>query len=138
MLSVSDLPTLNAVLNSIAAVLIALGYYFIRRRKIDAHRRCMLAAVAVSAIFLVSYVTYHYFAGSVRYTKQDWTRPVYFFILVTHIFLAAAIVPLVLRTVHLGLSNRFASHVRIARWTFPIWMYVSVTGVIVYLMLYRF
>jgi putative membrane protein len=137
MLSVSDLPALNAALNSIAAVLIALGYYFIRVRRIDAHRRCMIAALLVSALFLVSYLTYHYFAGSVRYTKQDWTRPIYFFVLVTHILLAAAIVPLVLRTVYLGLRNRLAAHVRIARWTFPIWMYVSVTGVVVYVMLYR-
>ena len=136
-MSISDLPALNAALNLTSAVLIAAGYYFIRRRRVQAHRACMIAAVSVSAAFLVSYLTYHYFAGSVPYTRQDWTRPVYFFILITHIILAAAILPLVLRTVYFALRNRFDKHVRIARWTFPIWMYVSVTGVLVYWMLYQ-
>ena len=137
MFEVSDLPALNASLNASAAVLIAIGYYQIRRRRIEAHKKCMIAAVCVSALFLVSYLVYHYYAGSVPYTRQDWTRPVYFFILLTHIALAAVILPLVLRTVYLGLQDRRPQHVRIARWTFPIWMYVSVTGVLVYLMLYQ-
>jgi uncharacterized membrane protein YozB (DUF420 family) len=97
----------------------------------------MIAALFVSMAFLTSYLIYHYYAGSVPYTGQGWMRPVYFFILITHIILAIAIVPLVLRTVFLGLRSRFDSHVAIARWTFPIWMYVSVTGVVVYVMLYR-
>jgi putative membrane protein len=136
-MEVSDLPALNAGLNFVSAVLIAAGYYCVRRRRLQAHKRCMVAALGVSTAFLTSYLTYHYFAGSVPYTKQDWTRPVYFFILITHIVLAALIVPLVLRTVYLALRGRLDKHVRIARWTFPIWMYVSVTGVLVYLMLYR-
>lgn len=137
MLSVSDLPTLNAILNLTSAILVATGYYFIRKRNIRAHKTCMVAAVVVSAAFLVSYLTYHYYALSVPYSKHDWTRPLYFFILITHIILAIVIVPMVLRTTYLAFRTRFDKHVRLARWTFPIWMYVSVTGVIVYLMLYR-
>jgi putative membrane protein len=137
MLAISDLPLLNAALNFTSAVLITTGYYFIRKRRVQAHKACMVAALIVSAAFLASYLTYHYFAGSVPYTKQDWTRPIYFFILPTHIVLAAAIVPLVLRTVYLAFRNRLDKHVRIARWTFPIWMYVSITGVLVYVMLYQ-
>jgi putative membrane protein len=136
-MSVSDLPTLNAILNFISAVLLGAGGYFIHKRRIEAHKKCMLAALCVSAAFLVSYVIYHYYAGSVSFTGQGWLRPVYFFILITHIILAIAIVPMVLRTTFLGLRGRFDSHVAIARWTFPIWMYVSVTGVVVYLMLYH-
>lgn len=137
MLSVSDLPALNAFLNFTSAVLIATGYYFIRRRRIQAHRSCMVAAVIVSTAFLVSYLTYHYHAGSVPYAKHDWTRPLYYVILITHIILAVVIVPMVLRTVYLAYRRRFDKHARLARWTFPSWMYVSVTGVIVYLMLYQ-
>src|SRR5688572_9798290 len=137
MFSISDLPAVNASLNAISAFLVGAGYYQIRRRRIEAHKKCMIAAVGVSALFLVSYLVYHYYAGSVPYTRQDWTRPVYFFILLTHIVLAAVILPLVIRTVYLGLKDRRPQHVRIARWTFPIWMYVSVTGVLVYLMLYQ-
>jgi putative membrane protein len=136
-MSVSDLPTLNAILNFTSAVLLGAGGYFIYKRRIEAHKKCMLAAVFVSMAFLTSYVIYHYYAGSVSFQGQGWLRPVYFFILVTHIILAVAIVPMVLRTVFLGLKSRFDSHVAIARWTFPIWMYVSVTGVVVYLMLYH-
>jgi putative membrane protein len=136
-MSVSDLPTLNAILNLTSAILIGTGGYFIYKRRIEAHKKCMIAALFVSMAFLTSYLIYHYYAGSVPYTGQGWMRPVYFVILITHIILAIAIVPMVLRTVFLGLRSRFDSHVAIARWTFPIWMYVSVTGVIVYVMLYR-
>jgi putative membrane protein len=136
-MSVSDLPTLNAILNLTSAILIATGGYFIYKRNIEAHKKCMIAALFVSMAFLTSYLIYHYYAGSVPYAGQGWMRPVYFFILITHIILAIAIVPMVLRTVFLGLRSRFDSHVAIARWTFPIWMYVSVTGVVVYVMLYR-
>ena len=137
MLSVSDLPTLNAFLNSTSAILLGAGYYFIRQRRIQAHRLCMIAALFVSAAFLTSYLIYHYHAGSVPFQGQGWIRPVYFFILITHVILAAAILPLVLRTVYLAQKARFVNHAAIARWTFPIWMYVSVTGVVVYLLLYH-
>jgi putative membrane protein len=137
MLSISDLPAVNASLNLTSAVLVGAGYYFIRRRRVQAHKACMVAAVIVSAAFLAFYLTYHYYAGSVPYPKHDWTRPLYFFILLTHILLAIVIVPMVLRTVYLAYRNRLDKHVRIARWTFPIWMYVSVTGVLVYAMLYQ-
>ena len=137
MLSISDLPTLNAVLNFTSAVLLAAGFYFIKQRRVEAHKRCMLAALVVSAAFLTSYVIYHYNVGSVPFTGQGWIRPVYFFILITHVILAIVIVPMVLRTAFLGFTARFDKHVPIARKTFPLWMYVSVTGVIVYLMLYQ-
>lgn len=136
-MSVSDLPTLNAILNFTAAVLLGAGFYFIKQRRIEAHKRCMIGAMAVSVVFLTSYVIYHYHAGSVAFTGQGWIRPVYFFILITHVILAIVIVPMVLRTAWFAFGSRFDRHVRIARKTFPLWMYVSVTGVIVYLMLYR-
>ena len=137
MLSVSDLPNLNAILNFTYAVLLATGFYFIKRRRVDAHKRCMVAALIVSVAFLTSYVIYHYHAGSVSFTGQGWIRPVYFVILITHVILAIVILPMVLRTAYLGFTARFDKHVPIARKTFPLWMYVSVTGVIVYLMLYQ-
>ena len=136
-MSVSDLPTLNAILNSTAAVLLSAGFYFIKQRRIEAHKRCMVGAMVVSVAFLTSYVVYHAKVGSVAFTGEGWIRPVYFFILITHIILAIVIVPMVLRTAYFGFGSRFDKHVRIARKTFPLWMYVSVTGVIVYLMLYR-
>ena len=136
-MSVSDLPTLNAVLNSTAAVLLGAGFYFIKHRRVEAHKRCMVGAMVVSVAFLTSYVVYHAKVGSVAFTGEGWIRPVYFFILITHIILAIVIVPMVLRTAYFGFGSRFDKHVRIARKTFPLWMYVSVTGVIVYLMLYR-
>jgi putative membrane protein len=136
-MSVHDLSTLNAVLNFTAAVLIGAGYYFIRKKDIQSHKRCMLGALVVSAVFLISYVIYHASVGSVPFGGSGWIRPVYFIILFTHVVLAVVVLPMVLRTAFLGMRNRFPSHVRIARWTFPIWMYVSVTGVVVYLMLYR-
>lgn len=136
-MSVSDLPTLNAILNSTAAVLLGAGFYFIKQRRIEAHKRCMVGAMVVSVAFLTSYVVYHAKVGSVAFTGEGWIRPVYFFILITHIILAIVIVPMVLRTAYFGFGSRFDKHVRIARKTFPLWMYVSVTGVIVYLMLYR-
>ncbi|HZI51710.1 MAG TPA: DUF420 domain-containing protein [Terriglobia bacterium] len=137
MLSVTDLPTLNALLNSMSAVLLGAGFYFIKQRRIEAHKRCMVAAMIVSVAFLTSYVIYHINVGSVPFAGQGWIRHVYFFILITHIILAIVIVPMVLRTAYFGLTARFDKHVRVARKTFPLWMYVSVTGVIVYLMLYQ-
>ena len=137
MLAISDLPALNATLNLTSAVLLGAGYYFIRNRNIRAHKACMVSALITSTVFLASYLVYHYNVGNVLFTKQGWIRPVYFFTLITHVTLAIVILPLVLRTAWLAFRGRFDKHVRIARWTFPLWMYVSVTGVIVYLMLYR-
>ncbi len=133
----SVLPHLNASLNAVSCVLLLAGFYFIWRRRAAAHRACMLGALAVSGLFLVSYVVYHYNYGSVRFGGQGLVRPVYFVILVTHVLLAAAIVPLVALTVRRAVRGEFARHRRIARWTYPLWLYVSITGVIVYLMLYH-
>jgi uncharacterized membrane protein YozB (DUF420 family) len=137
MIGIGDLATVNAGLNATAAVLIGSGFYFIKRKNIQAHKVCMVAAMAVSAVFLTSYLIYHYNVGSVRFSRQGWIRNVYFPLLLTHTVLAAVVLPMVLRSVFLAAKGRFGKHVRIARWTFPIWMYVSVTGVIVYLMLYH-
>lgn len=134
---ISALPTVNALLNGTSAVLLVSGYLLIRRRRVAAHRACMLAAFVVSTIFLVSYLTLRYYAGMTRFTGQGWIRPVYFTILVSHTILAAAIVPLVTVTLTRALKARFDGHVRIAQWTLPLWLYVSVTGVLVYLILYQ-
>jgi uncharacterized membrane protein YozB (DUF420 family) len=131
------LPALNAGLNATSALLLAIGYAFIRGGRVQAHRACMLAACAVSALFLASYLTYHAQVGSVHFSGHGWIRPVYFTILISHTVLAAAIVPLALITLWRAWRERFGAHRRIARWTLPIWMYVSVTGVVVYLMLYQ-
>ncbi len=133
----SILPHVNAALNFVSFLLLVAAFYKIRRGDVRAHRRLMLSALAVSGLFLVSYVTYHAQYGSVRFTGQGAVRAVYFFILVTHIILAAAIVPLVVVTAVRALRGDFARHRRIARWTYPLWLYVSVTGVVVYWMLYR-
>ena len=137
MIPLSLLPSLNAALNSASALLLLSGYFFIRNGRIAAHRRCMLAAFATSTLFLTSYLLYHYHVGSVAFTGQGWIRRVYFTILISHTILAVAIVPLVLITLSRALRSRFDQHKRIARWTLPLWFYVSVTGVIVYWMLYR-
>jgi len=136
-LDVSALPALNATLNATAAALLAAGFAFIRARRVAAHVACMLGALAVSTLFLASYLVYHYHAGSRPFTGQGWIRPVYFLVLVTHVVLAAGIVPLALATVWRAATGRFDRHVRLARWTLPIWLYVSVTGVLIYWMLYR-
>ena len=136
-MTVSDLPALNATLNATSAILLTIGWILIRRGRIAQHRAVMIAAVCTSAVFLVSYLVYHAQVGSVRFTKQGPIRAVYFTILLTHTVLAVAIVPLVLITLTRGLRARYERHRRIARWTMPIWLYVSVTGVIVYLMLYQ-
>jgi len=137
MIGIADLASVNAGLNATAAILLGTGFYFIKQKNIQAHKVCMVAAMAVSALFLTSYLIYHYNVGSVRFTKQGWIRDVYFPLLITHTTLAVVVLPMVLRTAFLATKRRFGNHVRIARWTFPMWMYVSVTGVIVYLMLYR-
>jgi putative membrane protein len=137
MLSIHTLPTLNAALNATSAVLLALGYRFIRRRQIAAHRACMVAAFGVSIVFLISYLTYHYQVGSVRFPWTGWVRGLYLTILATHTVLAALVPPLAIVTLSRAVRARFDRHRRIARWTLPVWLYVSVTGVIVYWMLYH-
>ncbi|MEE9169747.1 MAG: DUF420 domain-containing protein [bacterium] len=137
MLTLSDLPTLNATLNGISFAILLTGYYFIRQGKIIAHKTCMLSALAASILFLTSYLVYHYNVGSVRFTKEGWIRPVYFTILISHTILAVTVVPLAVVTLYRAWKEKFTKHVKIARWTLPIWLYVSVTGVIIYLMLYR-
>lgn len=137
MIEISDLPTVNATLNTISAILLTIGYVLIRQRRIEAHKRCMLAAFTVSVLFLISYVIYHANAGSTPFTRQGWIRPVYFTILISHIILAFVIVPLALRTLYLAWRERFEQHRRIAKITLPLWLYVSVTGVLIYLMLYQ-
>jgi len=137
-IEIADLPAVNATLNGTAAILLAVGYILVRKGRTTGHKRAMLAALTVSAAFLVSYVTYHAEAGSVPYQGRGIIRVAYFTILITHVVLAATVLPLALVTAARGLRGRFDRHVRIARWTFPVWMYVSVTRVVIYLMLYRF
>lgn len=136
-MQISDLPAVNATLNSVAAILLTTGFVMIRRGNRVLHKRCMLAALATSGLFLVSYVVYHANAGSRPFPGEGAIRVVYFGILITHVVLAAAILPLALITAARGLTGQFDRHVRLARWTLPIWLYVSVTGVVIYLMLYQ-
>jgi uncharacterized membrane protein YozB (DUF420 family) len=135
-MALTDLPTLNALLNTVSGVLLISGYALIRQGKVQAHRTCMLAAFATSTLFLISYLVYHANVGSVPFTGQGPIRVLYFTVLISHIILAALVPPLALVTLTYGLRQRFDRHRRIARWTLPVWLYVSVTGVIVYLMLY--
>lgn len=136
-MQVSDLPLVNATLNGIAAVLLTIGYAQIRARRRTVHRAFMIAAFVASALFLVSYTVYHAHVGSRPFTGDGPVRAVYFTILISHVVLAAAVLPLALVTLYRALRGTFDAHARIARWTLPIWLYVSVTGVVVYLMLYR-
>ena len=137
MITISDLPTVNATLNTISTVLLTVGFLMIRRRKIVAHRNCMIAAFVVSGLFLTSYLIYHYYAGSTPFEGSGWIRFAYFAVLIPHIILAASILPLALITLYFALRKRFIKHRHIARWTLPIWLYVSITGIIVYWMLYH-
>ena len=137
-MTVSDLPALNAILNTTSAVLLCIGWILIKRGRRMQHRAVMIAAVCTSVLFLISYLTYHAQVGSVRFTRLGPVRTLYFTILLTHTILAVVIVPMVLVTLSRGLRERFDRHRAIARWTLPLWLYVSVTGVVVYLMLYRF
>lgn len=137
-MALSFLPPLNACLNSTSALLLLLGFYFIRFRKNEsAHRLCMTGAFGVSVLFLISYLTYHAFHGTTRFLGEGWVRPVYFSILITHTILAVVIVPLILITLRYALRRSFEKHKKIARITFPLWLYVSVTGVFIYFMLYQ-
>ena len=136
-MSIHDLPAVNATLNASSGILLLVGYVLMRARRIEQHRRCMIAAFVTSSLFLVCYVIYHAQVGSVRFTRQGFVRPLYFAILITHVTLAAAVLPMAILTLSRGLSRRYPQHRRIARWTWPIWMYVSVTGVLVYVLLYQ-
>ena len=137
MMSVYDLPAVNATLNALSGILLLVGFTRIRAGRREQHRKWMLAAFVSSSLFLLSYVVYHAQVGSVAFTRQGFVRPLYFTILITHVSLAAAVPPLAILTLTRGLKGRFSQHRRIARWTFPIWMYVSVTGVLVYVLLYQ-
>lgn len=136
-MTLSDLPPINAGLNSLSAIFLTLGFIFIRKKNVQAHRNCMIAAFCTSTLFLVSYLTYHHFAGRTTFKDPQWFRPIYLVILLTHTVLAAAIVPLALVTISLALKAKYELHKKIARWTWPIWMYVSVTGVLIYFLLYQ-
>ncbi len=136
-MTVHDLPAVNASLNALSGILLITGYVLIRARRIQQHRACMIAAFAASSLFLISYVVYHVQVGSVRFTRQGFVRPLYYTILITHVTLAATVLPLAIITLSRGLKARYPEHRRIARWTLPVWMYVSVTGVLVYVLLYQ-
>ena len=133
----SDLPAVNACLNGLSAVFLLTGYRYIRRKNQPAHARCMTAAVVTSTLFLICYITYHAKAGRTIFRDPAWFRPIYLTLLLTHTVLAVTIVPMVIITFVRALRLRFDSHRRIARWTWPLWMYVSVTGVVIYLLLYK-
>ncbi len=138
MIEIADLPAINATLNSLSAGLLTTGYVLIRRGRVTPHKACMLAAFGTSVLFLTSYLIYHAHVGSVPFLGEGFIRILYFTILVSHVTLAVAILPLALVTLSYALRARFGRHVALARWTLPIWLYVSVTGVIVYVMLYQF
>ena len=137
-MTVADLPALNATLNGVSAALLVLGYYFVRRGRKEAHRNCMVGAVVTSTLFLASYLYYHANVEAVtRFVNPAWFRPIYLAILLSHTILATVLLPLVLMTLYRAARGRFEGHRRIARWTWPVWIYVSVTGVIIYLLLYQ-
>jgi uncharacterized membrane protein YozB (DUF420 family) len=137
-MTIHDLPAVNASLNALATVFLTVGYIFIKQQKKDAHRNCMIAAFLTSAIFLACYLTYHFSVKAVtKFQGQGIVRPIYFIILISHVILAVVIVPMILVTMSRALKERWEHHKKIARWTWPLWMYVSVTGVLVYLMLYQ-
>lgn len=136
-MSVTDLPAINATLNGISATLLAAGWVFIKRDNRAAHRNCMIGAFCVSTVFLCCYLYYHAHAGHTTFRDPAWFRPFYLGLLISHVLLAAAIVPMILMTLNHAWRERFDAHKRIARWTLPLWMYVSVTGVLIYLLLYQ-
>ena len=136
-MNVHDLPAVNATLNGLSAVFLTLGFIAIKRGNKIAHRNCMISAFSTSAIFLICYLTYHFFTGRTEFKNPLWFKPIYLTILLTHTVLAVVIVPLILRTLWLARKQNFEAHKKIARWTWPLWMYVSVTGVVIYLLLYQ-
>lgn len=132
----SDLSTLNALLNFISAVFLSTGFYFIRKRKETIHKRFMVSAAVTSALFLISYTIYHYKVGSVPYPRYDWTRGLYYSILIPHVILAGIMVPFIILVLYYALSKKFGRHRNLAIWIWPVWIYVSVSGILIYLMLY--
>ena len=136
-MSIADLPSVNATLNGISTILLILGYVHIRRGNRETHMRFMIAALISSAAFLTTYLIYHYYAGSVPYPKQDWTRPLYFAVLIPHVILAALMGPFIITGVVLAIRKSFDRHRLLMRWVWPVWVFVSITGVVVYLMLYQ-
>ncbi len=136
-MSLTDLPAINACLNSLSVIFLSAGYFFIQKKQHTAHRNCMIAAFATSTIFLICYLIYHFNVGRTVFAEPKWFRPIYLSILLTHTVLAVVIVPLILVTLNRAAKERFEGHKKIARWTWPLWMYVSVTGVIIYLILYQ-
>lgn len=136
-MSISDLPAVNASLNFLASILLTAGYVQIKRKRVEAHRACMIAAFVTSTIFLVFYLIYHANVGHTSFDKTHWFRPYYLLLLLTHVVLAAAIVPMILMTFYRAFKGQEEKHRKIARWTWPLWMYVSVTGVVIYLLLYH-
>lgn len=136
-MSISDLPAVNASLNSLSAILLTAGFVFIRQGRKEAHRSCMVAAFLSSVVFLACYLYYHFHAGRTVFANPAWFRPIYLVLLLTHTILAVVIVPMILLTFRHALRGRFEQHKRIARWTWPLWMYVSVTGVLIYFLLYQ-
>ena len=136
-MNLTDLPTLNAILNSISAVFLILGYRYIKKGEHQSHKKMMISALTVSVLFLISYVIYHYNIPSTPYPYHDWTRPIYFAILVPHIILAAFMGPFILAAVIFAFKEQFEAHKKIVKWIWPVWIFVSVSGVIIYLMLYQ-
>lgn len=136
-MSVSDLPAVNACFNMLSAVWLTMGFVCIRKGRKAAHRNCMIAALCTSTLFLVGYLTYHFNVQGVTRFPENWFRPIYLVILLTHTLLATVILPLVIATVVLAIRGKFETHKKVARWTWPMWMYVSVTGVVIYLLLYQ-
>jgi putative membrane protein len=138
-----DLPAVNGSLNGLSAVFLSAGYFFIRRKNINAHRNCMIAAFVTSTLFLACYLTYHFYLayalhrGPTKFTDPAWFRPIYLTLLTTHTFLAVVIVPMIFMSLSRALKQRYELHKKIARWTWPLWMYVSVTGVLIYFLLYQ-
>lgn len=136
-MNISDLSTLNALLNAVSATLLIAGYGYIKKGEQEKHKRFMIGALVVSALFLTSYLIYHYYIGSVPYPHHDWTRPVYFIILIPHVILAGIMTPFILVAVWFALKARFERHRKLVKWVWPVWMYVSLSGVVIYLMLYH-
>ena len=136
-MSINDLPAINATLNGLSAVMLAAGFYFIKKGNRRAHQKCMIGAFSTSVVFLICYLTYHYTAGHTSFKNPDWFRPIYLTLLFTHVVLAVAIVPLILKSIYHAAKGDFEKHKKVAKWTWPLWMYVSVTGVVIYLLLYQ-
>ena len=136
-MAVTDLPIVNATLNTLSAVLLLIGFIFIKKRKPHIHKKIMLIAMGSSALFLISYLIYHRAVGSVPYPHHDWTRPIYFTVLIPHVIFAAVMVPFIIGAVYFALRARFDKHKSLVVWVWPVWMFVSISGLIVYLMLYQ-